>query len=40
MCKGSCETSLHYVPLRALMVIFDKKKIGLNKTGLQMVDTW
>ena len=36
----SCGTSLHYIPLRSLMVLFDKNKIRLNKTGLHMVDTW
>ena len=35
----SCETSLHYVPLRTLMVLFDQNNFRLNKTGLHMVDT-
>ena len=36
----SCGTSLHYVPLRTLMVLFDQNNFRLNKTGLHMVDTW
>ena len=36
----SCETSLHYVPLKTLMVLFDQNNFRLNKTGLHMVDTW
>ena len=33
---SSCETSLHYVPLRTLMVLFDQNNFRLNKTGLHM----
>ena len=29
----SCETSLHYVPLQTLMVLFDQSNFRLNKTG-------
>ena len=36
----SCETSLHYILLQTLMVLFDQIKFRLNKTGLHMVDTW
>ena len=36
----SCGTSLHYVPLRTLMVLFDQNNFRLNKTLLHMVDTW
>ena len=38
--RASCGTSLHYVPLRTLMVLFDQNTFRLNKTGLHMVDTW
>ena len=37
-CADSCETSLHYVPLRTLVVLFDQNNFSLNKTGLHMVD--
>ena len=40
ICIISCGTSLHYVPLRTLMVLFDQNNFRLNKTGLHMVDTW
>ena len=36
----SCGTSLHYVPSRTLMVLFDQNNFLLNKTGLHMVDSW
>ena len=37
---ASCGTSLHYVPLRTLMVLIDQNNFRLNKAGLHMFDTW